>query len=130
MPRPGAVLAAARPLVRAGGRIVVSIPNPVTDSSFRAWERDAEGNKLALKIDRYFEAETNFMDWNMKRLARGFRTVQYRHTLEGWSRMIEDAGLRVARMREPRPSREVLARCPDLDDASRVPYFLVLDLRP
>jgi 2-polyprenyl-3-methyl-5-hydroxy-6-metoxy-1,4-benzoquinol methylase len=129
MPRPGAVLAAARPLLRPGGRIVASVPNPVTDSSFRVWERDAEGNKLALKIDRYFAAKTSVMEWNMKRLARGFRTVQYRHTLEQWSRMIEKAGLHMARMREPRPGTEAIDRCPDLDDASRVPYFLVLDLR-
>src|SRR5262245_44433077 len=55
MPRPGRTLAAARSLLRRQGRIVMSIPNPVTDATFRQWERDQRGNKLWLRIDRYFE---------------------------------------------------------------------------
>ena len=80
-----------------------------------------------MKIDRYFEAATNVMEWNLKRLPQRFRTVQYRHTLEGWSRMFEEAGLFIARLREPRPTAEALARCPALADAARVPYFLIFD---
>ena len=93
MPRPGQVLVAARSLLRRDGRLLMSVPNPVTDSTYR------------------------------------FRTVQYRHTLEGWSRMFEEAGLFIARLREPRPTAEALARCPELADAARVPYFLIFELR-
>ena len=126
MPRPGAVLAAA---AQVAPRIVLSISNPVTDSPYRAWKRDAEGNKLALEIDRYFEATTSVMQWNMRRLAHHFATVQYRYTLEQWSRMMEDAGLVIARLREPRPSEAAIARRPELADAARVPYFLIVDAR-
>mgnify|MGYP002146564132 CR=1 FL=1 len=129
MPRPGDVLAAARPLLRPGGRIVISIPNPVTDCPLREWERDASGDKRALKIDRYFETAPRLLDWNMKRLERHFRTVQYRYTLEQWSLLFEHAGLCITRLREPRPTPESLQRCPDLSDAARLPYFLVVELR-
>lgn len=129
MPRPGQVLAAARALLRRDGRLLMSVPNPVTDSTYREWERDQHGGKLSLKIDRYFEAATHVMEWNLKRLPQRFRTVQYRHTLEGWSRMFEEAGLFIARLREPRPTAEALARCPELADAARVPYFLIFELR-
>jgi 2-polyprenyl-3-methyl-5-hydroxy-6-metoxy-1,4-benzoquinol methylase len=129
MPRPGEVLAAARALLAAGGRLVMSVPNPVTDSSYREWERDAYGRKLSLKIDRYFEARTNWMDWNLRRLPMRFRTVQFRFTLEQWSAMIAAAGLVIARMWEPRPSEEAVANRPELADARRVPFFLIFDLR-
>jgi 2-polyprenyl-3-methyl-5-hydroxy-6-metoxy-1,4-benzoquinol methylase len=128
MPAPGAVLASARPLLRDGGRLVMSVPNPVTDSTYREWERDAYGRKKSLKIDRYFDAATTLMDWGMKRLATRFRTVQYRYTLEQWSRMIEDAGFVIARLREPRPASEVLAKCPELAAATRLPFFLIFEL--
>ena len=126
MPRPATVLAAA---ARLAPRIVFSIPNPVTDAPYRAWKRDADGHKLALEIDRYFEATSGVMQWNMKRLARHFATVQYRYTLEQWSRMLEDAGLVIARVREPRPTEAAIAARPDLADAARVPYFLIVDAR-
>lgn len=129
MTEPGKVLAAARGVLRPGGRIVMSVPNPVTDSTYRQWERDADGNKLSLKIDRYFEAATCLMEWNMRRLPRPFRTVQYRHTLEAWSRMIEDAGLFIDRLREPVASAEAIARVPALAPAARLPFFLIFALR-
>jgi 2-polyprenyl-3-methyl-5-hydroxy-6-metoxy-1,4-benzoquinol methylase len=126
MPRTGAVLAAA---TKIAPRIVFSIPNPVTDAPYRQWKRDANGAKLALEIDRYFETTTTVMRWNMKRLVHHFETVQYRYTLEQWSRMIEDAGLAIARLREPRPSADAVAKRPELADAARVPYFLIVDAR-
>ncbi|HUS31230.1 MAG TPA: class I SAM-dependent methyltransferase [Kofleriaceae bacterium] len=126
MPKPGAVLAAAR---QVAPRIVFSIPNPVTDAPHRVWKRDAQGGKLALEIDRYFESTTTIMRWNMKRLVHHFETVQYRYTLEQWSRMLEDAGLVIARLREPRPSDAAVAARPELADAARLPYFLIVDAR-
>jgi 2-polyprenyl-3-methyl-5-hydroxy-6-metoxy-1,4-benzoquinol methylase len=128
MPQPGRVLASARPLLRREGRIVLSIPNPVTDATFRQWERDERGNKLSLKIDRYFDAASSVLRWDSPRLPESFRTVQYRHTLEQWSLWLEEAGLIIRRLREPRPTPEALALLADLEDATRVPYFLVLDL--
>ena len=65
----------------------------------------------------------------MKRLPQSFRTVQYRHTLEQWSQMIEAAGFVISRLREPRPTAEALERCPNLEDANRLPMFLILELR-
>jgi 2-polyprenyl-3-methyl-5-hydroxy-6-metoxy-1,4-benzoquinol methylase len=126
MPRTRAVLVAAS---KIAPRIVFSIPNPVTDAPYRQWKRDANGGKLALEIDRYFETTTTVMRWNMKRLVQHFETVQYRYTLEQWSRMIEDAGLVIARLREPRPSADAVAKRPELADAARLPYFLIIDAR-
>ena len=129
MPRPDAVLRGVREVLRAGGRFVFSVPNPVTDSPYREWERDERGEKRALKLDRYFEAVAGLMSWNMPRLGRPFSTVQYRFTLEQWSMLLEGAGFVIARLREPRPEPAALARRPELHDASRMPYFLIVDAR-
>lgn len=134
MPEPAKVLAGARALLRPGGRVVVSVPNPVTDSPYRVWKRDADGEKLALELDRYFEATTTWTEWTLKNRPfpspEPHRTVQYRFTLESWSRMIEDAGFLIRRLREPRPSDEVLAKTPALADATRLPYILIFELCP
>ena len=130
MPRPGEVLAAARPLLAPGGRVVFSVPHPVTDCTYREWERDSYGRQLALKIDRYFEARTNWMEWNMRRLPMRFRTLQFRFTLEQWSSMIAAAGLVITRLWEPRPSEAAVEARPELADARRVPFFLLFELRP
>lgn len=128
MPAPGAVLAAATRLLAPGGRLVFSVPNPVTDSPHRVWRRDEQGSKLALEIDRYFEAPAELLQWQMARLRTHFATVQYRYTFEQWSRAFEAAGLVIRRLREPRPSAETLAALPQLEGAARVPYFLIFEL--
>ena len=128
MPRPGDALRAVRPLLRDGGRIVASVSSPFSDTPYREWERDADGGKIALKVDRYFEATPSVLEWNLKRYPRRFRTVAYRYTLEQWSRMIEEAGLVMMRLREPRPTAEAVAQQPALEDATRLPYVLVFEL--
>ena len=47
-------LGAAR-VLRPHGRMVFSVPHPCTDTPLREWERDADGRKISLKIDRYFD---------------------------------------------------------------------------
>ena len=42
--------------------------------------------------------------------------------------MIADTGFLVARLSEPRPTPEQVARNEKLDDCARLPYFLVFDL--
>lgn len=128
MPDPGAVLTAAARLLAPGGRLVFSVPNPVTDSPHRVWRRDEHGRKTALEIDRYFEAPAELLHWKMPRLTTHFATVQYRYTLEDWSRTFEAAGLVIRRLREPRPSAQTLAALPQLEGAARVPYFLIFEL--
>lgn len=123
-----AALRGAFSVLRPGGRMVLSVPHPCTDTAYREWERDAEGRKLALKLDRYFEAGPAVCDWNMPRLLHPWRTPCWRLTLAGWSGKVADAGFLVRRLHEPRPTDEQAARRPELDDCRRLPYFLVFDL--
>ena len=128
MPAPQEVLRAAASVLAPDGRVVFTVSHPVTETPRRSWKRDAEGAKVALELDGYFETAPRVMHWTMPRLPRPFATVQYRHTLERWIEMIGAAGLRLRGLREPRPTPDMLARCPKLEGAARMPYFLLFDL--
>lgn len=128
MPHPDQVLDGCRRLLRAGGRVLASIPNPHTDTPYREWERDEQGRKQALRIDRYFESGQRTTQWRMQRLKHHWTTPYWYLTLDELSGMIADAGLLIRRIREPRPTEEQVRRNPELDDCRRLPYFLILDL--
>jgi 2-polyprenyl-3-methyl-5-hydroxy-6-metoxy-1,4-benzoquinol methylase len=124
---PARVLASAASLLRPGQRLVYSAPNPTTDPPYREWERDSDGRKLALKIDRYFDTGPKEMDWNMPRLEAHWRTPMVHSNLSEMTAMIDDAGLLIRRIHEPRPTDEQVKRRPKLDDCARLPYFLLFD---
>ena len=126
----GGVLHGSHDLLRADGRMVFSAPHPATDMPFREWERDERGNKLSLKVGRYFETGPALMQWNMRRLAYHWSTPFWRRTLEQWSELFAAAHFHVARLYEPRPTEDEVADQPELSDARELPYFLIFDLRP
>ena len=128
MPDPAGALRGARRVLGRDGRLIFSIPNPLIDTPFRAWERDERGGKVALKIDRYFESGPRILHWNMARLRAHWETPYWYRNLTEWSALIADAGFAIRRLHEPRPTAEQVAANPDLDDCYRLPYFLIFDL--
>ena len=128
MPDPAGALRGARSVLTEAGRVVFSILNPLTNTPFREWERDERGGKIALKIDRYFAAGPRVMRWDMPRLGAHWETPYWHRTLAEWSALIDGAGFLIRRLHEPRPTAEQVARNPDLDDCSRLPYFVIFDL--
>lgn len=126
MPDPAAALRAVHAVLRPGGRFVASIPHPCTDTPFRAWERDGAGRKRWLCVDRYFERAPIEFEW--QRWAYRFTTAALHVPLEDWFRWIVAAGFQLRAFHEPRPTDEALRRRPELEDATRMPYFVILDL--
>ncbi len=129
VPEPDRALKAAAKLMKRDGRLVFSICHPGSDTPYREWDRDENGNKIGrpLKINHYFDRLEKVMHWNMQRLIRPFDTVQYRWTIEQWSEMIAAPGLLITRIREPRPTPEQVKHHPDLEDAARLPYSLIFE---
>lgn len=126
MPRVGRALAAVRHVLAPNGRFVASITHPCTDTPFRQWEREPSGRKRWLCIDQYFDRkvlETTWLRW-----PEEFTTAAFHAPLEDWFAWILEAGFRVAGFHEPRPTEDALRRHPDLEDATRVPYYVVFDL--
>jgi ubiquinone/menaquinone biosynthesis C-methylase UbiE len=123
MPSPGAVMAAIRRVLKPGGRLVASIEHPCGQTPFRQWERAPDGTKRWLCIDRYYERTWVAYTWRGWQYE--FTTSAYHAPLEDWFAWIRDAGLVVSDLREPRPTAEALRLHPELEDATRVPYFLM-----
>jgi 2-polyprenyl-3-methyl-5-hydroxy-6-metoxy-1,4-benzoquinol methylase/GNAT superfamily N-acetyltransferase len=128
MPDPGAVLRAAFGVLRPGGRMVYSIPHPLTEPPCGEWERAPDGTKLALKVKDYFEPTALVCRWNMARLKYHWTTPCRHYTLGQVSAMVVQAGFVIRQLTEPRPTSDQVARRPELDDCFRLPYYLVVDL--
>lgn len=128
MPDPAGALRSAHRTLGEAGRLVFSLPNPLTDTPFRVWERGERGEKIALKIDRYFESGPRVTRWNMARLRAHWETPYWSRTLAEWSALIDEARFFIRRLHEPRPTAEQVTANPDLDDSYRLPYFLIFDL--
>lgn len=127
MPDVGRVFRAVRSALRPGGRFVASITHPWSDTPFRRWERDELGAKRWLCVDRYFDEGPVTFVW--ERWGERFTTQAYHATLETWIRWILDAGFEIRDLREPRPTDQALRARADLEDAGRVPYYVMFDLR-
>lgn len=127
MPDAARVFSAVYEVLNPGGRFVASITHPCSDTPYRAWERDSAGNKRWLCVDRYFDRgafEYKWRDW-----AYDFETPAVHATLEDWFEWILAPGFQIRGVREPRPTQQALVSRPDLEDAGRMPYFLIFDLR-
>jgi SAM-dependent methyltransferase len=127
MPDPKHVLAAVAAVLAPGGRAIVSIEHPCTATPFRRWQKDAAGAKQALAIDRYFERGPVPYTWSG--WLYPFTTVALHVPLEDWFAWFRAAGFGVHALREPMPTPDAVARHPELEDAARVPYFVLFDLR-
>ena len=125
MPQIASVLKAIHGVLVDGGRLVASITHPCTDTPTRHWTKDESGAKKGLCIDKYFESGPVTYQW--KDWTYEFSTSAYHATLENWFDWFTGAGFLVRRLQEPRPASPALQAHPDLEDAARVPHYLMFD---
>ncbi len=128
MAEAGRAFEGSRELLVESGRLVTSVPHPCTDTPYREWERDEAGERVALKIDRYFETGPGKLLWSMDRLSYHWQVPMWRRTLSEWSELIKEARFVIRQLHEPRPTPEQIEKQPALEDASRIPMFLIFDL--
>ena len=126
MPNVAAVLRGVYSTLRPGARFVASITHPCSDMPFRRWERDERGQKRWLCVDRYFERTS--IEYRWERFGERVSTTAIHAPLEDWFDWILSAGFQLRAFQEQRPTDEALGRRPDLEDATRVPYYVFFDL--
>jgi ubiquinone/menaquinone biosynthesis C-methylase UbiE len=126
MPDVPAVLRSVHTMLRPRGRLVASITHPCTDTPFREWRRDELGQKRCLCIDRYFDRVA--IEYTWRGWSYDFTTPALHAPLEDWFAWLLGAGFSLRAFREPRPSEAALRERPDLEDAAKVPYYVIFDL--
>ncbi|MFW5870201.1 MAG: class I SAM-dependent methyltransferase [Candidatus Sumerlaeota bacterium] len=132
IPEPQKALAEAFRIVKPGGFLQFSITHPCYDTPYRRNLRDESGKTYALEVGDYFgNLKGEIVEWifgatppEIRKTLPKFKTPFYTFTLSEWLNMIIGVGFQIEELREPRPSDETVAQCPELQDAQVVAYFL------
>ena len=124
-------------VLKPGGFLQFSIAHPCFDTAHRRNLRDEKHRTYAIEVGKYFDASDGDIDeWLFKAAPpdarqglRKFRIPRFRRTLSFWLNLLIDTGFRLEQVEEPRPSDDVVAEYPGLQDAQVVAYFLHLRAR-
>jgi ubiquinone/menaquinone biosynthesis C-methylase UbiE len=124
-------------VIKPGGFLQFSIAHPCFDTPHRRNLRDAGHHTYAIEVGKYFEGSEGEVDeWLFKAAPpearqglRKFTIPRFRRTLSYWLNLIVATGFKIEHVEEPRPSDELVAAFPELQDAQVVSYFLHFRLR-
>jgi len=105
-------------ILRPGRRFVVANLHPMR-SAVGDWHRSADGSKLHVIVDHYFEeGERN---WRIM----SEELTNFHRSLSTYVRSFMDAGFSIADIVEPTVTAEQLEDYPELADEIRVPNFII-----
>jgi SAM-dependent methyltransferase len=132
VPETGRVLAEAYRVLKPGGFLQFSITHPCFDTPHRRNLRDERGLTYAIEVGEYFRnLQGEVMEWlfgaappEVREGLSKFRVPRFTRTLSQWLNLLMAQRFLLERVEEPRPSDEVVAACPDIQDAQVVAYFL------
>ena len=129
MPDPERVIRAAHRVLKDGGRLIFTNTHPVTDTVYREWVLDADGNKIGLEIGDYFDETPFTLTWMNDRYKYPFQTTGNNFTLQTWMRWVIRAGFIIEDFIEPVATDEAIAQWPGLYDTRIAPTFLIIAAR-
>ncbi len=113
-------------VLKRDGRFVFVIPHPCFETRILdgrpigGWElkptetEDSSAEAVFYKVDRYFDVHEYVLPWQMGRLSQHFETVSFHRTLTDYADALHDARLAIWKLKEPRPTRESIEKCPEL----------------
>lgn len=137
IPETERVIAEAYRVLKPDGFLQFSITHPCFDTPHRRNLRDASGVTYAIEVGDYFQnRDGEISEWlfvsappEVTQGLRKFRIPRFTRTLSQWLNLLIASGFSLERVEEPRPSDEVVAARPDLQDAQVVSYFLHVRVR-
>jgi ubiquinone/menaquinone biosynthesis C-methylase UbiE len=137
IPETNQVLSEAYRVIAPGGFLQFSIEHPCFATSHRRNLRDDNGTTYAIEVGKYFhKSEGAISEWlfgnapkEIKKVTKPFKVPKFTRTLSEWLNLIVAAGFVIEEIREPYPTDDVVKKCPDMQDAQVVAYFLHIRAR-
>jgi ubiquinone/menaquinone biosynthesis C-methylase UbiE len=133
----GIVIGESYRILKPNGFLQFSITHPCYDTPHRRQLRNEKGLVYAIEVGDYFhELDGEISEWlfsaapaEVKIGLPTFKVPRFTRILSSWINIIVSKGFLIERMEEPRPSDEVVKKCPNIQDAQVVPYFLHIRVR-
>jgi len=127
-------------VLKKNGKFVFSITHPcfeygvTTDgepiAEWRYEERTkntTEKKALHIEIKKYFGIVRCENVWDMKRLAKPFKTTSFHRTLTDYFQALNENGFLVARLAEPKPTSRGVSKYPSLRKHTRIPQSIIIE---
>lgn len=132
VPETEQVIAEAFRILKFGGFLQFSITHPCFDTPHRRNLRDENGITYALEVGDYFHnLKGDIAEWLFSAAPEQekaglplFKTPRFTRTISQWLNLLIDTGFSIERIAEPCPSDETVQKCPNIQDAQVVAYFL------
>lgn len=118
-------------LLRPGGFIAFSVLHPCFITPGLRWEKDADGRTTGLVVSRYFDRGTFDEQWRFgnrpqHETVQPFSVARFPRTIGDYLNAVADAGFRIVRVHEPKPTEEACAVGPRFQRWSDLAAFLLL----
>jgi SAM-dependent methyltransferase len=130
MPDPAGALRAARDVLAPDGRLVCSIPHPITHMLGGRQMVRQRDDALYVRAGHYFRSAPYRVDWNVPRAGQAWSTIRWSRSLSEYTAMLRRADFVIVDQIEPRASWDEIAEHERLRDAGQLPYYLVVVARP
>jgi SAM-dependent methyltransferase len=115
---PAAMRATSR-VLKPSGTLCFSVLHPCFITPAIRWLTDEEGSHLGLRVGRYFERSPFVEYWRFSRRPNAtmlqpneepFEVPRFPRTLSDYINAVSEAGFRIVKIEEPRPSEEMARR--------------------
>jgi 2-polyprenyl-3-methyl-5-hydroxy-6-metoxy-1,4-benzoquinol methylase len=126
MPDPAGVLRAARGVLAADGRLVCSIPHPLTHMVGGRQSVRHQDDALYLRAEDYFRSAPYRVGWHVPRAGEPWSTIRWSRTLSEYTRMLKNADFVIHDQLEPRATCDEIEEHERLRSAEQLPYYLIL----
>lgn len=126
MPDPARALRAVRQVLTPKGRLVCSIPHPLTHMRGGRQSVREHDDALYIRAGGYFGSAPYRVWWNPPGSAEPWPTIRWSRPLGEYARMLRDAGFVISDELEPYPTAADVDEHERLRKAADLPYYLVL----